>query len=125
MLIESVLINLLLFDSSNHFLFLAIDVSELGHKFDLFVIVELNESLSLLFFKLSFRSNFVIFHFHLPVVSFSLRSEVVLSSLPKVLLFLLSNNIKSSPLSLNDKLVFLHHNVVVLLFSSLDSLHVW
>jgi hypothetical protein len=52
-LVESVVIDLLLSDSSNHLFLLHVQVSQVRHEFDLFIVVEFEKSLSLLFFDSS------------------------------------------------------------------------
>jgi len=73
-LVDSVLINLLLFNSSYHFFFLKINISKLGHQFDFFIIVELDEPLSLFFFLSSSFSNMFIFRFSGSLISLSFSS---------------------------------------------------
>jgi len=124
-LIESVLIDLLLLDSSDHLLFLGLEVTQLGHQLDLLVVVDLDQSLLFLLLQSSSLIDLVIFLLHHPAVSFSLGPQVVLSSLPEVLLLLLGNDVEASALRLNHQLVLLHHDVVVLLLGSLHGLHVW
>ena len=124
-LINGVLINLLLLDSSNHFFFLEIDVSKLGHQFDFSIVIEFDESLSLFLFLSSSFSHLLILLLSRSLISLSFSSQVVLSSLPKILLLFLSNDVKSSSLSFNHEFILLHHNVVVLLSASLNGLDVW
>lgn len=114
MFVDSGLINLLLLEPSNHFFLFHIEVSEVGHELNLFVIVHLEKSLSFLLFESSSLTKSFILYLSKSVVPFSLGPQVILSSLPQVLLFSLGNDIESSSFSLDNQLVLLHENVVVL-----------
>lgn len=61
MLVESVIIDLLLSDSSNHLFLLHVQVSQVRHEFDLFIVVEFEKSLSLLFFDSSSLQDSIVF----------------------------------------------------------------
>jgi len=124
-LIERILIDLLLFDSSNHLFFLGVKVSQIRHQLDLLIVVDLDESLSLLLLLSSSLLDLVILLLFHSVVSFSLGTKVILTALPEVLLLLLGDDVESATLSLNHELVLLHHNVVILLLGALNALHVW
>lgn len=124
MLIHRVFVNLLLSNSTNHFFFLGVKVAQFGHQLNFLIVVHLQKALSFLFFKSSPLSQLFVFLILLTVVFIALCPQIVLSSLPQVLLFFLGNDIKTSSLGLNDKFVLLHHNVVVLLLGSLNCLHV-
>lgn len=125
MLVKGVLVNLLLLDPSNHFFFFAVQGAELGHELDLFVVIDLDKPLSFLLFQSSSFSDLIVLKLLLSVVSVSFRSQIVLSSLPKILLLFLSDYVKSSSLGFDDEFVLFHHDVVVLLLGSLNSLHIW
>lgn len=118
MLIEGIVINLLLSDSSNHLFLFHIQVSQVRHKLDFFVIAEFEKSFSLfLFSSSSFFDFFVLLVLH--HVGFrSFSSEIFLPSLPKSLFFSLSDDVQSSSLSFNNELALLHHDVIVLGSSS-------
>lgn len=125
MLVVCIFIDLLLFDSSNHFFLFHVEVSQICQELDFLVVLDLEQSLSLLLLKSSSFSNlFILLIFH-SVGLVSLVSEVILSSLPESLFLLLSDDVESSSLCLDDELVLLHHDVVELGLGSSNALHVW
>lgn len=124
MLILSRLIYLLLLDPSDHFVFLEIEALQFGRELELFIVVEFDQLLSLVFFKLSPLLNEFILLIFDPAVPVALRFQIDISSLPEKFLFPLGDDVETSALSLVDQLNFLVEKVAVLLNGSLNALHV-
>lgn len=68
------LINLLLLDSPNHFLFFNVEVLQLRAELHFLIVIELDQLLSLVFFELSSLLNHLVFLILYSIGSISLRS---------------------------------------------------
>ena len=124
MLVLSVLIDLLLSDSSDHFFLFDIETLQLGIQPNFPIVIKLDQFLPLHLFCFAPLPDHLILLIPLPTASVSLVFQIYLPSLPQILVFPLSDDLEAPFLSFVEELVVPLKEVVVLLDSSLNALHV-